>query len=328
MVGDDVALTKDSALDFNAAFSPDGRQIAFVSERDGNMEIYVVGVDGSGLKRLTDNFALDDHPTWSPNGQRIAFVSTRQSAPAGQAWNGIYTMRADGTDVTRLSPDGVADYSPAWSPRGDLIAFASGSGRSGDSDLYVMHPDGGQRRRVVENGGWPTFIDEGDAIAFHSRREGNRWDVWRINLDGSSLKQLAKNASMPRATTDGRRLALVVHGGPHQQIAVLDVETGKLTEVTTAQTDHWNPAVAGDGQRVAYNKRSAGKTTPNVQLWGAPPDTELNMLRLAGAFPAFSPDATRVALTGGSFAHVDVMNLDGTKRKSDLYGQKTQPVRQ
>ena len=51
-------------------------------------------------------------------------------------------MNADGSGVQRLSPPGVADYSPAWSPRGDLIAFASGSGKIGGTDLFVMQPDG------------------------------------------------------------------------------------------------------------------------------------------------------------------------------------------
>src|SRR5205823_13176915 len=74
-------VTDHPALDYNAAFSPDGQRIAFVSERDGNVELYVVHRDGTGLKRLTDNFALDDHPAWSPDGKRIAFPSTRQPNP-------------------------------------------------------------------------------------------------------------------------------------------------------------------------------------------------------------------------------------------------------
>jgi Tol biopolymer transport system component len=109
---------------------------------------------------------------------------------------------------------------------------------------------------------------------------------------------------------------MVVHGGQHQQIAVLDIQSGGLTEITTDPTDHWNPAIANNAQSIAYHKRTTGRTTPNVQRWGAPPDMGLNMLRLAGSFPAISPDAKRLALTGGSFARVDVMNVDGTKRKS------------
>jgi Tol biopolymer transport system component len=313
--GGERRLTDHAALDYNAAFSPDGRKIAFVSQRDGNMELYAVGVDGSGLRRLTDNFALDDHPAWSPDGAKIAFASTREPAPAGRASNAIYVMNAEGGEARRISPVEASDYSPAWSPRGDLIAFASGSGRAGASDIYVMRPDGSGRRLVAGNGGWPTFIEGGAAIAFHSRREPERWDVWRVDLDGSNVARLATGASMPRANPAGSKLALVVHGKPHKQIAMLDVATGSLAEVTSEPTDHWNPSLAADGT-VVYHKRTPETSTPNVELWGAPDGTRLNLLRLAGSFPAFSPDEKRLALAGGRFARVDVMNLDGSARKS------------
>src|SRR5262249_48676609 len=156
------------ALDYNAALSPDGKQVAFVSERDGNMELYLIGRDGAGLRRLTEEFALDDHPAWSPDSKRLAFVSTREPADKpGRAWNAVYVMNADGTRTRRVSPKDAADYSPAWSPRGDLLAVASGSGAAGGTDLYVMRPDGTGRRLVAKDGGWPTFSPDSGSLFFH-----------------------------------------------------------------------------------------------------------------------------------------------------------------
>src|SRR5205823_753856 len=100
-----------------AAVSPSGQRVAWVSERDGNLEIYSMNADGSDPRRLTNDFALDDHPAWSPDGKRLVFTSTRQaSGKPGQGWNALYVMNADGSGVKRLSPPGVTDYSPAWSP--------------------------------------------------------------------------------------------------------------------------------------------------------------------------------------------------------------------
>src|SRR5262245_3844447 len=68
-------------------------RIVFVSARDGNSEIYTVGVDGTGLTRLTTNAAVDEFPTWSPDGLHIAFQSNRTGTFE------IYVMNADGSNV-------------------------------------------------------------------------------------------------------------------------------------------------------------------------------------------------------------------------------------
>lgn len=317
-------LTDHPALDYNAQFSPDGQKIAFVSERDGNLELYTMALDGSGLRRLTADFALDDHPAWSPDGRRIAFVSTRQPAAApGQAWNAIYVMNADGSGVKRLSPAAAADYSPAWSPQGDWLAFASGSGRAGGTDLYVMKANGQDRRLVVKNGGWPSFAADGKSLFFHSRRQG-KWGVWRVNLDGSNLVRITPaevEAFTPRASLDGKRLVLVCLRGKNRQIEMLDLHTGKLTPLTRDAGDHWNPSISRDGGQVVYHRATPGLKIPNVELWGTPPGTAIKMLRLAGAFPAFSPDGKRLALVG-DLARLDMMNTDGSGRKTLYQGRE------
>lgn len=116
--------------------------IAFVSERDGNAEIYAVEPDGSGLTRLTNHPAFDGDPAWSPDGQRIAFRSQRDGN------NEIYVMNADGTGVLRLTFHPGDDLRPAWSPDGQQIAFVSN--RDGDSGVYVMNADGSGVRRLAD----------------------------------------------------------------------------------------------------------------------------------------------------------------------------------
>jgi Tol biopolymer transport system component len=79
------------------AWSPDGRKIAFVSERDGNSEIYVMNADGSGQRNLTRNPAYDADPAWSPDGRKLAFVSNRDGSYR------VYVMNADGSGQRRLA---------------------------------------------------------------------------------------------------------------------------------------------------------------------------------------------------------------------------------
>ena len=104
-------LTYNEGWDGAPSWSPDGRRIAFQSDRDGgDSEIYVMNADGSGVRRLTDNDARDSAPSWSPDGRRIAFHSSRDGNYE------IYVMNADGSGQTRLTDNEAYDYSPSWSP--------------------------------------------------------------------------------------------------------------------------------------------------------------------------------------------------------------------
>jgi WD40-like Beta Propeller Repeat len=147
------------------AWSPDGQAVAFVSNRDGNPEIYAMNADGSGQTRLTDpsrlasgaRAASNDSPDWSPDGQRIAFASNRSAL---EAWR-LYSMRADGSDVQPLTDNPVPWHNerrPAWSRDGTKVAYVSGPGRDipvTNSEIYVVDADGANERRL-------TRTDEAD----------------------------------------------------------------------------------------------------------------------------------------------------------------------
>jgi TolB protein len=79
------------------AWSPDGRKLAFTSNRDGNAEVYTINSDGSGLRRMTDNPEYDGDAVWSPDGRQLLFVSNRDGG------YGVYLMKADGSGQRRLT---------------------------------------------------------------------------------------------------------------------------------------------------------------------------------------------------------------------------------
>jgi TolB protein len=108
----DIQPVTTSNDDYAPVLSPNGTQVAFMAQNEGNWDIYVINVDGSGLKRLTNNPARDGLPTWSPNGQAIAFVSNRDGQWA------IYGINADGSVQLKLldmvgSPDGIVFFDQA-----------------------------------------------------------------------------------------------------------------------------------------------------------------------------------------------------------------------
>ena len=102
-------LITSPEADHSPAWAPDGDTLAYVSERDGNPEIYVVETDDdSPPQRLTTNEAEDGQPVWSPDGKRIAFVSDLHGE--GE----IFAMDADGSNQQRLTHNDARDHSPDW----------------------------------------------------------------------------------------------------------------------------------------------------------------------------------------------------------------------
>jgi Tol biopolymer transport system component len=92
------------------SWSPDGRTILFVRERDGNFEIYVMNADGSGQRNLTRHPGFDSAPAWSPDGRKIAFTTKRDGNFE------VYVMNADGSGQQNLTRNPAPDRSPVWSP--------------------------------------------------------------------------------------------------------------------------------------------------------------------------------------------------------------------
>lgn len=134
--GSDPVVVPNTQQGNAPSWSPDGERLLFTSDRSGNDSIYVVDVDGSNLRRLTDNGHHNDNAVWSPDGQRIAFSSDRD----GQ--NDIFVMDGDGNYQQNLTRESHlwADI-PGWSADGSRIIF-HGSDRS-ESVLWPLQAERG-----------------------------------------------------------------------------------------------------------------------------------------------------------------------------------------
>ncbi|MGH7319126.1 MAG: hypothetical protein ACRELA_05810, partial [Candidatus Rokuibacteriota bacterium] len=130
------------------ALSPDGKRVAFVSDRDGQMEIYLLDVETGGERRLTDHPETDMDPAFSPDGSLIAFTSDRGGRLE------IYEMNLDGSGLRRLTEARGFDIQPVYSPDGRWIAFER------DGTIVAVHRDTGKLwplTRGSEYQGGPTW---------------------------------------------------------------------------------------------------------------------------------------------------------------------------
>ena len=141
-------LTRNPGFDQSPAWSPDGRKIAFVSNRGGIPKVHVTNADGSGQRSLS-TLAGDRSPSWSPDGRKLVFVSDRDGNSE------VYVMNANGSGQRKLTRNPAFDGDPAWSPDGRSIAFRST--RDGNTDIYIMNADGSKPRNLTRspaNEGW------------------------------------------------------------------------------------------------------------------------------------------------------------------------------
>lgn len=148
-------LTENDASDRHPALSPDGSRIAFASDRDGAMDVWVMERDGANPQKLTDGTGNNTQPAWSTDSQRIAFVSDRD----GNA--DIYIVDADGGNLMRLTQSEAMDVEPVWDRRGESVLF--NSDRFGGMEIYTQNIGAGSARRLTFSGGDSSNPDAGPA---------------------------------------------------------------------------------------------------------------------------------------------------------------------
>ena len=303
-------LTTDEAADRNPALSPDGQTVAFTSDRAGNPDIWMIGVDGSGLRRVTDSPAEDTWPTWSPDGTTLAFGSARED-PAGE----IYTVPAAGGTPTRLTTDPASDREPAWSPSGDRIAFTTTRFHPA-GDVALMSVTGGTVTRAVPDPGdsaEPAWDPAGNRLAFTRRAADPLGDVYQVNLDGGAVEpvsvreELGETEPTWRRTTsfpDGTVLFAQLHASDSRDIWSSDARGGDRRDLTNRpDADETDPAFSLDGARLAYTEIGTGESfTSRVMVADADgraprPLTGPEPGRKLERHPAWSPDGTMIALT-------------------------------
>ena len=287
-------------------------RLAFLSDRDGNNEIYVINADGTGLARLTHNSGQDFSPDWSPDGSRLAFTSNRDGDSE------IYLINADGTGLTQLTHNSVGDLAAFWSPDGRRLVF--GSDRDGDSELYLMNADGTGLVQLTHNSGQdsnPVWSPDGSRLAFVSDRDGDS-EIYLINADGTGLAQLTHNSARdwnPDWSPDGSRLAFSSDSDGDHEIYLINADGTGLVQLTRNSAFDISPTWSPDGRRIVFmSHRGDGEFEIYIIAPDGSVQVQLTNNSRLDILPSWSPDGRRIAFMSDRDGNREIylINPDGT----------------
>jgi Tol biopolymer transport system component len=322
-----INLTRDrSEADVDPAFSPDGEQIAFFSDREGG-GIFLMGATGESVRRLT-NFGYN--PAWSPDGKEIVITTALIDGPnrgpdVGQLWAVNVA-----TGQKRLIPNGGTDaVQPHWSPQGHRMAYW-GLRTGGQRDIWTMPASGGEPVEVTNDlyVDWnPVWSPDGQYLYFVSDRGGSM-NVWRVPIEERTGKVLgppeavttpspySKHISFSR---DGRHLAYV------QVIArsnILKIGFDPVRETVVGQpiwitqgTKRANaPAVSPDGEWAAFEAVEGSQEDIFVIRQDGTGRRQLTNDLYKDRTPRWSPDGHRIAFYSDRSGHYEIwtINPDGS----------------
>jgi TolB protein len=220
-----VQITHDAANHDTPAWSPDGRKIAYASDRGGHSGIYVLNIGDAfdvttgqrpfatrpvaAQEKITDDKHEYIHPNWSPDSSKIIYCSDDDLKPPAKNASEVFSVDLKTRQVTTLISGGTNTY-PSWSPDGKKIVFRRMLGEM-NSEVFVANGDGSEPRNLSNHmafDGWPAWSPDGTKIAFGSNRNAN-YQIWIMNADGSGPRLLANTegrATEPRWAPDGKTI--------------------------------------------------------------------------------------------------------------------------
>jgi len=261
-------ITFGERRDMDPCVSPNGKQLAFASNRTGAFNVFLANLndDKMGFFQLTQGKKDDRHPSWSADSKKIIFNSKRTGS------NDLYEMAADGASgFLQLTDRKDIEEYPSYGSGGSRLLFASAPDKAIQlrPKMTVCLQEKGSVRPLAE-GDEPRFSPNGNKIVFVSHRTKNN-DIWVMNPDGSQQTQLttdSKNDENPAFSPDGKWIVFSSDRTGNSDIWVMGADGANQRQLTTDPADETQPYWSAGGY--LYYTRRASETSSHIFRIKAP----------------------------------------------------------
>ncbi len=213
-----------SGQDVFPQYSPDGKKLAFHSDRGGTVQIWTCNLDGSGCLQLTSMAGSSQGtPRWSPDGHRISFDSNTNGLH-------IYTINAEGGKLRQMTFGTGIDIIASWSHDGRWIYF--GSTRSGRFEIWKVPSGGGKPVQVTSNGG-TAALESPDAKTLYYTKKNGSDGIWKMPIEGGPEVQIVKAIWRYNfaVTNKGLYYTLPRSANGSSSVQLLDFRTGVTSQI-------------------------------------------------------------------------------------------------
>jgi TolB protein len=213
-----VKLTSYRSITLTPKWSPDGKQLSFLSYKENAPDLFVMDLNRRTTRKILATGRLNLPGTWSADSKRMLVTSSKDGSEE------IYILNVADGRLTRLTNDPAIDVSPAWSPDGKQIAFVSD--RGGTPQIYLMDASGANVRRLTFEGGYntsPAWHPRANRVAYEGRASGN-FQIMVMETEGGAPTQLTNNgrSENPAWSPDGRYIAFVSRLGGKSRVCVMN----------------------------------------------------------------------------------------------------------